>query len=310
MRNWEKYSRIADHKWNLINVSECDSNVDQEKRFYVGAYTSVELTETIHCHDFVQIYYIISGLLQHDVAEGMSSLSAGDIFIIPPGIWHKVAVSCGGSANFVSIGFMPEFVDFLPDNASLISTLLNNIFIDSLFEDDVQVKPRIIFGNEQQIMVNNLINDMLREYTERSEGHLTYIKGQLLQLLVLIARAYTEKLNYTDVQNKVQNYRGTMLECIDYVNKNYAKNMKLDDIAHQFLLSRSYFCALFKRYTGKSFNEYVTDVRIGHAKELLRYTSSSITEIAYECGFNNITTFNRTFYKRIGLSPSTYRKTQ
>ncbi len=72
-------------------------------------------------------------------------------------------------------------------------------------------------------------------------------------------------------------------------------------------LSPSYFRHLFKLYTGKTFTEKLTEIRINNAIELLTHTYKSITEICLECGFNSINHFYKTFRKELGISPSKFR---
>lgn len=73
------------------------------------------------------------------------------------------------------------------------------------------------------------------------------------------------------------------------------------------LLKSSFYPILFREKTNKSISEYIIDVRIGRASRLLVDTARSISDICYECGFNNISNFNRIFKMRRGVSPSSFR---
>jgi len=73
-------------------------------------------------------------------------------------------------------------------------------------------------------------------------------------------------------------------------------------------ISPSYFLSLFKKETGQTFTDYLTSVRITAAKGLLMTTALTITEIAYEVGFNNSNYFSSTFKKMTGVSAKEYRK--
>ena len=82
----------------------------------------------------------------------------------------------------------------------------------------------------------------------------------------------------------------------------------LDEIAHQFNLSRSYLSKKFKSSTGFGFKEYMINIRIKKACELLLGTDKTITEIAFECGFNDSNYFGDAFRRVKGVSPHKYRK--
>ena len=82
----------------------------------------------------------------------------------------------------------------------------------------------------------------------------------------------------------------------------------LEDVAKKFNLSRSYLSKKFKSVTGFGFKEYIINVRIQHACELLLNTNKSITDIAFECGFNDSNYFGDAFRRTKGISPNKYRK--
>jgi len=73
-------------------------------------------------------------------------------------------------------------------------------------------------------------------------------------------------------------------------------------------MSSNYFSSYFRKVTGISFSEYVTRIRISRARELLRDTDKSVTEIAMECGFHNISNFYRLYKKHVGKPPRDEKK--
>ena len=90
----------------------------------------------------------------------------------------------------------------------------------------------------------------------------------------------------------------------------YNEKLVLEDMAKQFNLSRSYLSKKFKSVTGFGFKEYIINVRIKHACELLLNTNKSITTIAFECGFNDSNYFGDAFRRTKGVSPNKYRRNQ
>jgi AraC-like DNA-binding protein len=93
-----------------------------------------------------------------------------------------------------------------------------------------------------------------------------------------------------------------------YIQMNYPREISAEDAADSVGLSRSYFLRLFKDNTGITFVDYLTNVRILKAKELLLKTDSSITDIAYETGFNDSNYFSRVFSSATAMSPRQFRK--
>lgn len=95
---------------------------------------------------------------------------------------------------------------------------------------------------------------------------------------------------------------------IEYIAASYHKQISIDDIAQTYGLNAKYVGRLFKEQTGESFNTYLNRVRVHHAKQLLSGTRAQIIEIALECGYNNVTYFNRVFKQIQGVTPSKYRQ--
>jgi AraC-like DNA-binding protein len=93
----------------------------------------------------------------------------------------------------------------------------------------------------------------------------------------------------------------------NYLEENYKDEIKLSDVASLIGMSDSAFSHFFKKRTNRSFVSYLNDVRIGHATKLLFETTTSVAEIAYLCGFCNISNFNRVFKKSKGQTPSDFR---
>jgi YesN/AraC family two-component response regulator len=89
-----------------------------------------------------------------------------------------------------------------------------------------------------------------------------------------------------------------------------ADNLSLEYVADKFNLSRSYLSKKFKTATGFGFKEYIINVRIQNACNLLLETNKSITDIAFECGFNDSNYFGDAFRKAKGISPHKYRKNE
>ena len=89
--------------------------------------------------------------------------------------------------------------------------------------------------------------------------------------------------------------------------QHYTEEIKLDDLAALVAMSPSAFSRFFKQYTGRGPVDYIIDVRMGVAARMLVDTTTSVSEICYACGFNNLSNFNRTFKARRGYTPRDFR---
>lgn len=92
-----------------------------------------------------------------------------------------------------------------------------------------------------------------------------------------------------------------------HINKNFTRHISLEEIADVANMTVPAFCRYFKKVTHKTFTKLVNEYRVVHATKLLSESQMSITDIAYECGFNNFSHFNKLFKEITGKSASKYR---
>lgn len=95
-----------------------------------------------------------------------------------------------------------------------------------------------------------------------------------------------------------------------YIDVNYHRQLSLEQLAKISGLSKNYLCVLFKEYSGRTIFNYIIERRIQNAIIQLLSTRKKVIAIATDCGFNDLSYFNRSFKKIIGQSPSNYRKFQ
>ena len=95
-----------------------------------------------------------------------------------------------------------------------------------------------------------------------------------------------------------------------YIQRHYSIDLTTDLICKKFSCSKSYFSHSFKSYTGKSFREYLTDIRLNYAKQLLEHSTLNVTQISFSVGFNDSNYFSNVFKQKIGVSPLLYRKSK
>ncbi len=95
---------------------------------------------------------------------------------------------------------------------------------------------------------------------------------------------------------------------INWIDTHFAEPIQLAEVAHLTSLTENAFCRSFKRATGKTFLQYLNDKRVHEAAQLLIESERAVTDIAYDVGFSNISSFNRYFKKVKDISPTDFRK--
>jgi two-component system response regulator YesN len=130
--------------------------------------------------------------------------------------------------------------------------------------------------------------------------HFSSIRHDMEQLLASIV-SVIEKTNETKQNKRVQ-------KILFYLNENYTRDVSLDELSEKFGFNTSYISSLFKSETGINITDYLSNLRIDKAKDLLISTDMKINEIAHSLGYNNVNYFHRIFKKTIGITPIEYRR--
>jgi AraC family transcriptional regulator len=171
-------------------------------------------------------------------------------------------------------------------------------------------KPDITFVNES-VDISKEIGIMLRMFMEESrnmqagrdfilQNLINLISVSLLRQLKSDAPKMIAERNYCENEN--------ISRAISFLREQYNKDYSLDDVARLANLSPFHFIRIFKSMTDKTPYDYLLDIKIEKAKELLRQKRYTITDICFLCGFNNLEHFSSVFKRKAGILPSQYRK--
>ena len=115
-------------------------------------------------------------------------------------------------------------------------------------------------------------------------------------LLNLFGTLIKQNTEGTDERN-----RKLVQSVLSYIEKNYSGDLSMDDLTEKFHVSRTYISRLLKKYAGKSFLEYLTDVRMQRARDLLTTTNLSVSDIAELVGYKNMLYFCRIFNLHLSI---------
>ena len=137
-----------------------------------------------------------------------------------------------------------------------------------------------------------------------------YAVQQFLTILYELSRSEGARTLATSSYAKVdvESDSRRVLKVKNYINKNYMEEIRLNTLADLAGMSSSAFSRFFKLHTGKNLSDYIIEIRLGFASRALVDTLRSISEISFDCGFNNLSNFNRIFKKKKGCSPSEFRE--
>ena len=270
---------------------------------------ATEKTEThLHTHDFIEIAYVASGEGVHQIADQSYTVSKGDIFVINYDIAHQFRSYSDLSLPRLVVYnciFRPEFVDYSLINCKDFSEITHHFLFNSLFPEEERGACDIKIIGEDCLEIEDLYMKMYREYTLKTKGYIEMLRAYVITLLVTIFRLYSVN---KEAKSKINMQRKEIIEnAITYMQQNYNKDLKIENISMKSFLSRNYFCKLFKECTGMTAIEYIQKLRIRKACDLLKKTDKTVLEIAEQVGYNDIKFFNEVFKRYVGKTPGAYR---
>lgn len=167
------------------------------------------------------------------------------------------------------------------------------------------VNARAFFVNAQEApMIATLVRAIFEETKQKKEYHQECVRGMVYSLLFELARFNGKKASRTPGRNANLPFE----KAIEYVEKNYANNFKIADLANECHMSETHFRRIFQEKMNMTPIEYVNFVRVRKACELIDKTDISMEDVALKVGFITPSTFNRNFRRIVGTSPYQWKK--
>lgn len=246
-----------------------------------------------HAHPFHEIFYLSSGDCTTVINHNVYKFHTGDVVIVPAGTMHMTNYDGDGIHERVVISFRDNLIDWIAD-------VIGQDVVDECMRPGV-----IPIPERRRDYVVAIIDKLLFEKSTPDPISPGFIRAGIVELILFLFRCRKYEAN---VIKEIDADNSTIQEIVTYIYHNYNESISLDDMAQRFNLSRSYLSKKFKTSTGSGFKEYVINVRIQNACALLLNTNKTITEIAFECGFNDSNYFGDAFKRVKGVSPHKYRK--
>lgn len=264
-----------------ISVIKHEKKIDEQKPFW-------------HFHPEIELVYVNKGKGKRHIGNHLSYFNNSQLLLIGYNLPHNGFIdrlTVNGTETIVQ--FRPEF---LGDGFFSIPEMEK---INNLFE---RAKSGILFG----IPTKKKLGKKIEKLSEK-EGFKKILV--LLEVLHSLAKAedYTI-LNADGYRFETAPQDSAKIDTIfKHINENFKEHISLEDIADKVSMTVPAFCRYFKKVTGKTFTKLVNEYRVVHATKLLTESQMSITDISFECGFNNFSHFNKLFKEFTGKSASKYR---
>ncbi len=231
------------------------------------------------------------------VGDNMEELGRYDLALIGGGLEHMWEQhKCeGGRIREVTIQFSPDLLG----ESLLAKNQMKSL--ELMFE-------RCRSGIAFEVPAIMRIYSRIDEITRIQSGFYRVLKlFEILYELSLEESCHTlASTSFANVKVSSDSRRVHKVE--EYINNNYSKEIRLQTLSDLVGMTPAAFSRFFKLRTGRTISDYIIDMRLGYASRLLADSTMSIVEICYECGFNNVSNFNRIFKRKKGCSPKVFRE--
>lgn len=243
--------------------------------------------------DHYSISYIISGDRATVTPFGTFGYHAGMVTVLPPFRYGRTVSKSDEPYERILIKFSPEFA--VPFIEQVGQQIFDGIYEQVFFS----------FPPQGQKKVEKIFMDIVEEYEKEMPYREFILQGMLFRLLLTV---WEEKIPVEGENTAKMQLTPPIVEAISYVEKSYYQNPSLEEAAKVAGFSPAYFSRLFHTQMGKSYSEYLCNVKLHHASVLLVKTDKSVMEIAQETGFCHGNYLNELFKKKTGMTPGQFRR--
>jgi AraC-like DNA-binding protein len=268
-----------------------------------------------HDHDLEEMVYVEKGRAEHEVrlerGDGRHAraqryeLLPGDCFIIAPGEQHSYVQS--RKIYVWNILFLPELFASERERLRAIPGLAEFLFIEPLFRHEGTAGAKLHLDVPARGRVLACLQAILAEHTAQGDGWKVAARAHFLTLLVELGRAWSSSRSRARAPEAAAGQRAAIDAAVAFMEEHYGEDISLRAIADQAYLSPHHFSETFKKHCGMPPWEFLVKLRLDRAKELLRATDRSVTDIALSVGFGDSSYFARVFKAQVGRTPRQFR---
>lgn len=261
--------------------------ISHRQKEYMYSYTKGAPPEQLemHLHNYYEFLYFMQGDASYIVENNIYPVESGDIFVTRPGELHTLAFHSGKTYERqffqISRDFLAEF----------------NLF-DKIDARGAGEGNRITRKIAERYGLHDYFREIEHYVVHRRSESDAMIKSYFIQFLVSL-NSIEEHAGETSEGG------GRIDDIINYLTDNVSPDITLDFLAEKFFINKYYLCHAFKERTGLTIKQFMNTCKITKAKRML-IEGRDITSLCYDCGFNDYSTFYKTFKRFTGKSPKAF----
>ena len=249
----------------------------------------------VHWHDEFEIIYVRSGFLTVSISGESYIGKTGEAFVVSPGNLHLMG-SQSGTVDYYTFLFPLKYISFRTDD------MLDEKLLEPLNSGHLMICPRV------KDTAKELCEQLIKIYEAKKDESESKITTQVRTKIILLQFILEMWKKGFVIENDTSGRNTVEKEMVSYIQQNFTGKISLREFGEQFHLSEKYISRYFKEHFHITLSQYVTYLRLEHAKQLLQDTDIPVTDVAMQSGYQNVSYFIRSFQKAYAVSPLKYRK--
>lgn len=281
----------------MSDVLEEITPLSEKDCFHIVDRRKSEFTYPLHQHREYELNFVenASGVTRI-VGDSVEEIGDYDLVLICSENLEHV----WDNGNCTSRDIREVTIQFSPDLLS--GSLMSKNQFASIMKMFRDADHGVVFSRHAIMKEYSVIDGLAAE----PEGFMRFLK--FLKILYDLSRSDYRILASSSFSHARRNPESRRVQKVkQYINDHYTETLRLDDLSRLVGMTPTSFSRFFKLRTGKSLSDYVLDIRLGFAARALVDSVRNISEICFECGFNNLSNFNRIFKSRRGVTPKEFR---
>ena len=252
----------------------------------------------LHWHNKFEIILVTYGSGLIFLHGNKITVKKDDIILIPPGEIHSIQQNGKECMAYYNIIFSLSLLDENPESFC-------SRFYFSKFSDGSRLKNYHLEKDSQEnAAIFPLVNELSSFWEKDFSDSALLIKARIFEIMHRISRNVEPISQNSSSANKIKRLK----KILSFIQENFEHRISIEEAASICSLSESRFMQMFHQETGMSFIQYLNDFRLESCAAQLKRTSKSVTEIAFENGFDNISYFIRQFKKKYSCTPLSFRR--
>lgn len=249
----------------------------------------------VHWHDEFEIIYVRSGFLTVSISGESYIGKTGEAFVVSPGNLHLMG-SQSDTVDYYTFLFPLKYISFRTDD------MLDEKLLEPLNSGHLMICPRV------KDTAKELCEQLIKIYEAKNDESESKITTQVRTKIILLQFILEMWKKGFVIENDTRGRNTVEKEMVSYIQQNFTGKISLREFGEQFHLSEKYISRYFKEHFHITLSQYVTYLRLEHAKQLLQDTDIPVTDVAMQSGYQNVSYFIRSFQKAYAVSPLKYRK--